>query len=58
MLSQFDYQIEYRRTKDHGNAVVLSRLPTSGDTPFDGEESEEDIQMVCNIEEVSKRLLR
>ena len=56
MLSQFDYQIEYRRTKDHGNADVLSRLPTSGDTSFDGEESEEDIQMVCNIEEVSKKI--
>ena len=56
MLSQFDYQIEYRRTTDHGNADVLSRLPTSEDTLFDGEESEDDIQMVCNIEEISNKI--
>ena len=56
MLSQFDYQNEYRRTKDHGNADVRSHLSTSGDTSFGGEEKEEDIQIVCNIEEVSKKI--
>ena len=58
MLSQFDYDIEYRRTANHGNADVLSRLPTSDDPQFDGEESEDDAHMVCAIENVSNSFPR
>jgi hypothetical protein len=56
LLSQFDYTIEYRKTSDHGNADALSRLPTGKDTQFDGEESEEDKEMVCAIEAVSNKV--
>ncbi|XP_014663413.1 PREDICTED: uncharacterized protein K02A2.6-like [Priapulus caudatus] len=53
LLSQFDYEIEYRKTADHGNADALSRLPTGSDDNFDGEESEDDIDLVCAIRVLS-----
>ena len=56
LLSQFDYSIEYRKTSDHGNADALSRLPACRDNQFDREESEEDAEMVCAIEEVSNKV--
>ena len=56
MLSQFDYNIEYRRTANHGNADALSRLPASEDSIFDGEENEDDVQMVCTIEELHRQM--
>ena len=56
MLSQYDYSIEYRRTADHGNADVLSRLPAGPDIMFDGEESEADVDTVCTIRVVSLQL--
>ena len=52
LLSQFDYNIEYRRTAHHGNADALSRLPVSDDFAFDKEESEDDAQMVYKIAEL------
>ena len=46
-LSQFEYDIEYRKTKDHANADALSQLPSGGDVKFDKEESEQDVDIVC-----------
>ena len=56
LLSQFDYTIEFRKTADHANADVLSRLPAASDPQFDGEESEDDIETVCAIKEVGEKL--
>ena len=56
MLSQYDYSIKYRRTADHGNADVLSRLPAGPDITFDGEESEADVDTVCTIRVISLQL--
>ena len=35
MLSQYDYTIEYRSTKQHGYTDALSRLPVGPDLSFD-----------------------
>ena len=55
-LNQFDYTVEYRKTADHGNADVLSRLPSGDDIDFDREESDEDMDMVCAIKVLSLQL--
>lgn len=55
-LSQFDYQIEYRKTSEHANADSLSRLPIQGDSIFDGEESDDGGEIVCQIETLSKQV--
>ena len=49
MLSQYNYTIEYRPTKQHGNADALSRLPAGPDLSFDGEEGDNDVDTVCTI---------
>ena len=47
MLSQFNYKIECRKTKDHANADAPSHLSLQEDSKFDAEESEDDTLMVC-----------
>lgn len=56
LLSQFNYRIEYRKTNHHSNADALSRLPADNDPQFDREESEEDAELVCAIQEVCKKV--
>ena len=55
-LNQYDYCIEYRKTADHGNADVLSRLPVGEDKTFDREEDYQDFNMVCTVKLVSRQL--
>lgn len=55
-LSQYNYSIEYRNTKNHGNADALSRLPSGPDSGFDREEVEDDSDTVCTIKTISQQL--
>ena len=52
-INQYKYRIEYRKTSDHGNADVLSRLPCGNDTLFD-EKEDDDADTVCIINRVGK----
>ena len=56
MLSQYNYTIEYRPTKQHGNADALSRLPAGPDLSIDGEEGDNDVDTVCTIRIISSQL--
>ena len=56
LVHQYDYTVEYRRSKDHGNAHALSRLPFSNDTSFDGEEMEDDVDSVCLVRTISRQI--
>ena len=56
MLSQFNYMIECRKTKDHANADALSRLSLQEDSKFDAEESEDDTLMVCQIQTIDEKV--
>nr|CAB3223623.1 uncharacterized protein K02A2.6-like [Phallusia mammillata] len=52
-LNQFSYDIVYRKTSEHQNTDVLSRLPVGQDPVFDGKESAHDVDTVCNIRTLS-----
>ena len=56
MLSQYQYTVEYRQTKDHGNADALSRLPSGADTQFDEKESNADTDSICTIKTIGLQL--
>ena len=55
-VHQYDYTVEYRRTKEHANADALSRLPVQSDTDFDGEEMVEDVDNVCLVHTISQQI--
>ena len=55
-LSQFEYDIEYRKTKDRAKADALSRLPSGGDVKFDKEECEQDVDITCTIKLLSRQV--
>ena len=50
ILSAYTYEIQYKTTKEHGNADTLSRFPLSQDKHFENEQSLEPIvnQIQCN----------
>ena len=56
LVHQYDYTVEYRRSKDHVNADALSRLPFSNDTSFDGEEMEDNVDSVCLVRTISQQI--
>ena len=55
-LSQYDFKIEYRKSANHGNADILSRLPVKEDTEFDNIEHFEDQELVCTINNINTKL--
>ena len=46
LLSAYTYDIEYKPTKEHGNADMLSRLPVGPDQFFDDKQS---LNIVVNL---------
>ena len=56
MLSQSNYTIEYRPTKQHGNADALSRLPADPGLLFDGDKGNNNVDTVCTIRTISSQL--
>ena len=55
-LAQYDYTIEYRESKKHGNVDALSRLPAHDDKVFDQEEQTDDGQTVLMINWIGKQV--
>ena len=58
MLSQYDYSVEFRKTREHGNADALSRLPAGSDHGFDGEEMGDDVDNVCTVHMISRQIMQ
>ena len=54
-MHQYNYTVEYRRSKDHGNADAFSCFPFLSDTNLDGEETEEVINTVCLVRAISNQ---
>ena len=50
-LMAYQFDIQYKPTKDHGNADGLSRLSTQQDVEFDKIEDRENAEILCNIQE-------
>ena len=46
LLSAYTYDIEYKPTKEHGNADMLSRLPSGPDQFFDEKQS---LNVIVNL---------
>ena len=51
ILMAYQFDIQYKSTKHHGNANCLSRLWTQTDADFDQFEKRENAETLCNIEE-------
>ena len=56
LLSQYEYEIEYRKTNKHGNAGALRWLPVGPDVEFDKEENDADIDIICTIKTIGAQL--
>ena len=56
MLNQYDYNVEYRKSSQHGNADALSQNPVGEDSNFDREESGADIDTVCTVRMISRQI--
>ena len=56
-LSQYDYQIEYKNSRDHGNADALSRLPIGTDVKFD-ESNKEEEEAEKYVAELEKQFIK
>ena len=49
-LMAYQFDIQYKKTSEHGNADGLSRLTTSSDRKFDEFETRESIEISCSID--------
>ena len=58
MLSQYVYSVEFCKTREHGNADVLSRLPAGNDHQFDGEKMGEDMDNVCTVRMIIHQIMQ
>ncbi|XP_067928946.1 uncharacterized protein [Watersipora subatra] len=56
LFSQYEYEIEYRKTNKHGNADAFSRLPVGPDVEFDREEDDADVDIICTIKTIGAQL--
>ena len=56
MLSQYNYTIEYRPTKPHGNTDALSKLPDDPELSFNREKDHNDGNTVCTIRTINSQL--
>lgn len=58
ILNNYDYEIEYRKTQDHGNSDMLSRFASGEDLDFDKREDRDDIEMVCAIQYLTDHVVQ
>ena len=56
ILMNYQFDIQYKSTKDHGNADGLSRLSTQTDADFDQFKKCKNAEILCNIEEANDGL--